>query len=603
MMKSGFTSYITGLSDEEKDASPPVMADLLPGEMVISSAGSVCYFSTVSGNTSGQTGSLFVTTLKLSFKQHLVKDSSPRRGKNKLLTDTDISLSSIHSIYEISGENGERRKKLTLGSNITNRVDGLFIVCKNFKFFRFSFKFSSLDQGRNITNALLHHSRPKKNDLLFAFEHSLHQRPHTAHSTVWPSVLTESGCPGHRVCLSNETWLLCNTLSQQFVVPGHVTDNQLAQLAAVGAGSRPPVWAWGTRTGGSIYIQPALAVTSSPAATSLTSEYYSNVYNITVKDLDKILPSQQQLEESLVTMLDLHCVETTDRLQEVDSKYLSQLEESGWPATVAHVLRLAVEVCEIVTKGSSVVLQEGEGRSTSLLVSSVAELLLEKSSRTRVGFQRLVQKNWVSLGFPFSRSHALSGSSGSNVNPVFLIFLDCVYQVGVQFPASLEFTECYLRDVWDTAFLPIFDTFIFNSEHDRAVARAGQETPLLLHSAWQWEQQFDQEYIDSWENPLECGVPIRPPRRNASDPSEASMIMSQSMKQTDPESKKYLPVVGEVSSLTTWYKMFHRSVPGLQVKNSGEDEITATRMEAKKTIINCTRYNTSTHKGNNRVQH
>ena len=43
-------------------------------------------------------------------------------------------------------------------------------------------------------------------------------------------------------------------------------------------------------------------------------------------------------------MLDLHCVETTDRLQEVDSKYLSQLEESGWPATVAHVLRLAVEV-------------------------------------------------------------------------------------------------------------------------------------------------------------------------------------------------------------------------------------------------------------------
>ena len=135
--------------------------------------------------------------------------------------------------------------------------------------------------------------------------------------------------------------------------------------------------------------------------------------------------------------------------------------------------------------------------------------------------------------------------------------------MGVQFPASLEFTECYLRDVWDTALLPIFETFIFTSEHDRAVARAGQETPLLLHSAWEWEQQFDQvedhdddinddydcnllhvqEYIASWENPLECGVPIRPPRRNTSDPSEASMIMSQSMKQTDPgkESFEKLP--------------------------------------------------------------
>ena len=156
---------------------------------------------------------------------------------------------------------------------------------------------------------------------------------------------------------------------------------------------------------------------------------------------------------------------------------------------------------------------------------------------------------------------------------------DVFPKVGVQFPASLEFTECYLRDVWDTALLPVFDTFIFDSEHDRAVARAGQETPLMLHSAWQWEQQFDQvkdhededdyeddydyddddnvddqEYIASWENPLECGVPIRPPRRNASDPSEASMIMSQSMKQTDP-GKEF---VG---------KCFLRKVPSLYSKS------------------------------------
>ena len=61
-------------------------------------------------------------------------------------------------------------------------MDRLFIVCKNFKFLRFSFKFCGVDKMRNITNALLHHSRPK-NDLLFAFT------PDMVHATVWTDVL------------------------------------------------------------------------------------------------------------------------------------------------------------------------------------------------------------------------------------------------------------------------------------------------------------------------------------------------------------------------------------------------------------------------------
>ena len=70
-----------------------------------------------------------------------------------------ILIYSIQTVYEITGDAGDKRKKLPLGSNVSNKIDGIFVLCKNFRFLRFSFKFAGVDTGRNITNALLHHSR------------------------------------------------------------------------------------------------------------------------------------------------------------------------------------------------------------------------------------------------------------------------------------------------------------------------------------------------------------------------------------------------------------------------------------------------------------
>ena len=81
---------------------------------------------------------------------------------NKLLSDTDIPLSSIESVYELHGENGDKKKKLALGSVLpTNKISGIVIRCKNFKFFKFKFNLQSMkvDGGRNITNAILHYAR------------------------------------------------------------------------------------------------------------------------------------------------------------------------------------------------------------------------------------------------------------------------------------------------------------------------------------------------------------------------------------------------------------------------------------------------------------
>eukprot|EP00092_Neocalanus_flemingeri_P104684 GFUD01134117.1.p1 GENE.GFUD01134117.1~~GFUD01134117.1.p1 ORF type:complete len:790 (+),score=209.50 GFUD01134117.1:72-2441(+) len=602
---SSFTSYID--LEPPSDTKDPVMdtlPDLLPGEMVISQADRVCVYSTHAGGmTSGQTGALFVTTLKLSFKLHVEKDA-PR--SNKLLGDTDITLSSIQAVYEILGDTGEKRKKLPLGSNVSNKIDGIFVLCKNFRFLRFSFKFAGVDTGRNITNALLHHSRPKKNELLFAFEHSLNENLHNQYGTVWEDVRRESECPNMRVSRANDTWQVSISLPQQFVVPAHVTDEALSLVSGLCLGTRPPVWVWGNKVGGAVFIQPTLNVSPSPSVDHMFEDFYRTKKRVTI-DVDQSFPSHTQLEDSFISVLELHCMDGEKEAEEKDKSYFSSLESTGWLTSVGSALRLAGQVADQMTIGKTVVLREGEGRSSSILIASLAQLLVCEDFRTRAGFEGLIQSNWVSLGFQFSKSHTLSNLSSkmSNLNPTFLLFLDCVHQMSLQFPSKLEFLPQYLMDVWDTTLLPVFDTFIFDSEHDRAVARSSPEIPLQLHSAWDWVKQFSSPQIEKWDNPL-YGVPLRPPRSSSMEPSDLSMIMERQVHPTFPESKKFLPASGEIINLSVWYQLFHRSVPFLSTTNTWTEKLTDLRREAKAsvtTMMNTTKRPGVNHKNNHNIPH
>lgn len=51
--------------------------------------------------------------------------------------------------------------------------------------------------------------------------------------------------------------------------------------------------------------------------------------------------------------------------------------------------------------------------------------------------------------------------------PLFMLFLDCVWQMMNQYPAAFEFTETYLTVLSDSMWIPLFSTFLFNSPKQR----------------------------------------------------------------------------------------------------------------------------------------
>jgi hypothetical protein len=67
--------------------------------------------------------------------------------------------------------------------------------------------------------------------------------------------------------------------------------------------------------------------------------------------------------------------------------------------------------------------------------------------RTIHGFQILIEKEWLTFGHKFSHrsGHTYDGEhSTKETSPIFLQFLECVWQISQQYPCAFEFNETFL---------------------------------------------------------------------------------------------------------------------------------------------------------------
>ena len=112
----------------------------------------------------------------------------------------------------------------------------------------------------------------------------------------------------------------------------------------------------------------------------------------------------------------------------------------------------------------------GNGQDLNCAISSLTQLMLDPYFRTKFGFQSLIQKDWVAIGHPFVNRLGHILSKDIEQSPIFLLFLDCVWQLIQQYPTAFQFSETYVTTIWDSAHISLFETFLFNCEHDRIIA-------------------------------------------------------------------------------------------------------------------------------------
>jgi len=107
----------------------------------------------------------------------------------------------------------------------------------------------------------------------------------------------------------------------------------------------------------------------------------------------------------------------------------------------------------------------------------------------------LIEKEFLSFGHQFALRTGHDGSGKLNErSPVFLQFLECVFQLIGQFPCEFEFNERFLLTLLDECYSNRFGTFLHDCEKERIDARVKETT----NSLWSYINSNIQDY----RNPL-----------------------------------------------------------------------------------------------------
>ncbi|PKU44949.1 hypothetical protein llap_4762 [Limosa lapponica baueri] len=450
---------------------------LLPGETIKDMAKDVTYICPFTGAIRG---TLTVTNYRLYFK-------SMERDPPFVL---DASLGVINRVEKIGGASSR-------GENSY----GLEIVCKDIRNLRFAHKPEGRTR-RSIFENLMKYAFPVSNNL---------------------------GIPNEswRLTKINERYELCDTYPAILAVPVNIPDEELKRVASFRSRGRIPVLSWihpesqatitrcsqpmvgvsGKRSKEDEKYLQAIMDSNAQSHKIFIFDARPSVNAVANKAKGGGYESEDAYQNAELVFLDIHNIhvmrESLRKLKEIvypnieETHWLSNLESTHWLEHIKLILAGALRIADKVESGkTSVVVHCSDGWDRTAQLTSLSLLMLDGYYRTIRGFEVLVEKEWLSFGHRFQLrvGHGDKNHADADRSPVFLQFIDCVWQMTRQFPTAFEFNEYFLITILDHLYSCLFGTFLCSSEQQRVK----ESLPKKTVSLW----SYINSQLEDFTNPL-----------------------------------------------------------------------------------------------------
>nr|XP_021156260.1 myotubularin-related protein 12 [Columba livia] len=512
----------------EKEVNPR----LLPGELLLCEASTVYKYIQEDGSSRGTYGKLVCTNFKIAFlDDDSASDDNEPQFKNKIVGENDITLQCVDQIYGVYDE----KKKLLTGQ-LRKYPETLIIYCKDLRVFNFCLRYTKEEEVKRIVSGIVHHSQtPKLLKRLFLFSYASaapnntdgrnqtvmfdtledwrDELERTKGNVKYKAVTTNEG---YRVSENIETFLVITRSLKQILCMGQFTN--FYHLVNVFL----QIWCWSCHNGAALLKMSAFPKEQDDSTSQTHKAFLDGIYKTISKppyellktdDLSSSLPSLQDIQTAYTRFKQLFLIDNSTDFWATDVKWFSLLESTNWLEIIRRVLKKAIEVAECLERQhTNVLLIEESATDLCCVISSLVQVMMDSHSRTKAGFQSLIQKEWVIGGHGFlDRCNHLHKSDKEEA-PVFLLLLNCVWQLVQQYPPAFEFTETYLTVLSDSLYVPIFSTFFFNSQHQKDTNTSGeslktQSGPFRFLTVWDWSVQFDPKAQAFLNNPLYAEKP------------------------------------------------------------------------------------------------
>lgn len=483
---------------------------LLPGELLNFTDNDIIYLDPFLGP---QTGVLFITDYKVYFKSTSPNDDSE---EPYIL---NVPLGVISHVEKI----GRSRNK-------KENTYGLEIFCKDMRTLRFAHRQET--HGRRLMYERLQivafPGSYGKNVFAFSFKEEFADdgwQVYDPEAELRRLGVGKEEVPW-RLTRINEEFKLCETYPQLLGVPQTISDDNLKAVASFRSKGRLPGLSWlhpVTHASITRCSQPLIgpqgkkcqedeALFEAILKTNNAKKLYimdarpkiNAVANVTMGGGWESDSNYPNTDFSFLDIGNIHVMrEGLRKLQNIcypdvdDQRWFSSLEGTHWLDYIKDVLGGAVRVAEVVEKHKcSVLVHCSDGWDRTAQLTALAMLMLDPFYRTIRGFELLVEKEWISFGHKFSQriGHGDRNSSDDQRAPIFVQFMDCVWQMTMQFPYAFEFNEHFLVTILDHLYSCLFGTFLCNCEKQRVEKGVRQKTISL------WS--FINGQIDLYKNPL-----------------------------------------------------------------------------------------------------
>ncbi|CAI9540989.1 unnamed protein product, partial [Staurois parvus] len=419
----------------------------------------------------------------------------------------------------------DKKKVLISGPSLKKYPEKLIIYCKDFRVFYFCLTYTKEEELKRIVSGIIHHTlSPKLLKRLFLFSYTQAAPCYiatTKDDTMMFDTLKDwrleldrtKGNLGYKALSVNEAYSVSKRLPPYFVVPISLQEESVSKFQGRGI----PIWCWSSQHGTALCKMGSLPKEVDDSAIQEQRAFLNSVEQtlhrppyeeVRIEDLSISLPSLSDVQAAYTRFKQLFLIENSTDFWDTDSKWFSLLNTSNWLEIVRQCLKKAIEVIDYLeTQKINVVLKEDTASDFCCVIASLVQIMMDSYYRTRAGFQSLIQKEWVMGGHQFlDRCNHLRSNENEQA-PVFLLFLDCVWQLVQQYPLAFEFSETYLTVLSDSINIPIFSTFFFNSPHQKDTHKwedgpGKQREALRFYTVWNWSVQFELKALSFLNNPL-----------------------------------------------------------------------------------------------------
>jgi len=488
------------VTDDEQHSSD---IPLHNNEKVICIEKGVTYLCPYSGRVPGI---LFVTNYRLYFQ-----------GEEDYVVE--CTLGAVNRIDKVGGSSSKQKPDY-----------GLEMQCKDMRNLRFALKVDA-NPRRKVFETIQMFAFPISNGKsFFSYEHDAEYKINGWDVFDSSREMNRQGLPTDcwRVTEVNKEYRLCDTYPNVLAVPNSISDEEVRSCATFRSRSRLPVLSWlhpannasitrcaqpNIGVGGvrrnkddENYISAILEANpqchklfimdARPKINAVANQAKGGGY----EDID----NYPNTELVFMDIANIHVMrDSLRKLKDMvypevdDPHFLSNLESTRWLEHIKVIIAGATRIADTVDRcRTSVLVHCSDGWDRTPQLTSLAMLLLDPYYRTLSGFEVLIEKEWCSFGHKFAQRYGLGDKNYSDDqrSPIFLQFVDAVWQITKQFPCAFEFNEHFLITILDHLHSNLFGTFLYNSE----AIRMKEEVKGKTHSLWSYINSNLEDYL----NPL-----------------------------------------------------------------------------------------------------